>query len=297
MAPLFRVGASMIAFCRPFDWRTLVFMSWMGGVCLLLVAGCSQKATAQSAEQRFRTVQDALAAAPHVRTASLAPTLGWPDTHPEEVSVTGSRSTRSSYREGGPRPAPVSVPAKEQSRFSETLLGSAIGVGIGVPLGAVLLRAAANEEEVCNDRGNSYDGDNCRLEQTVAGLLGTALIAGGGPTGAAQSLGQHTVDVYVLSILGQAVAGGLGYALGRALLPDASPVATGIAGGAPAAALGAAAGARVGADLGGSSRSAVGAFRMGRDGLRVGLPSIRVQPPVRTDARPTVHVTVFSAAL
>lgn len=272
-------------------------MIWMGAVCLLLVAGCSRSAAAQSAEQRFRTVRDALASAPHVRTASLAPTLRWPDTHREEVSFPGSRSTLSSYREGGRRPAPVSVPAKERSRFSDALLGSAIGVGIGVPLGAVLLRAAANEGEFCNDGGNSHDGDNCRLEQTVAGLLGTAFIAGGGPTGAAQSLGQHTVDVYVLSILGQAVAGGLGYALGRAVLPDASPVATGIAVGAPVAALGAAAGARMGANLGESSRSAAGALRMGRRGLRIGLPSIRVQPPVRADARPTVHVTVLSAAL
>jgi hypothetical protein len=134
-------------------------------------------------------------------------------------------------------------------RFGRALIGGAIGAGLGIPAGALLIREARDEDsEFSGPNEGTNDETPEELLRLGAGLLGAAFIGGGGPIGAAQRLGGQSTDTYVASVAGNLVGAAIGFSVRQ--LGDASGArkVLGFAVGIPLAAVGSAAGAVFGAE-------------------------------------------------
>ena len=190
-------------------------------------------------------------------------------------------------------PAPVSVPSSPP-HFGDALVGSLIGTALAMPLGVVMIRGASNDEVWEAQEARSEEC--CGLQRLGLGLGGVAVAVAGGPYGAARRLDRNGVPLYGASVSGEVLLGGLGYVLGSVLGGDEDSVVGGLAVGVPLAALGAAGGAVLGS-LGSFRERRPGGLRF-RDGeWSVQMPDVRVRPNLRTDRRPVVRVTLFSAQI
>ena len=190
-------------------------------------------------------------------------------------------STLRPISESGPRePGPVGLSSR-----SRALLGGAIGVGAGVPLGVLLIEAAGDESSDFGD-----DGERARLG---VGLLGAFLVVGGGPIGAVQALGGGEPTTYAGAAGGELMFGGAGLALGSFLgRRTESRRAWSLALGLPLAAVGAAGGALLEGGRSGRSRSA--AVVRSREGTwRVGVPGVYVVPTIRGTGSVSAHATIL----
>lgn len=144
-----------------------------------------------------------------------------------------------------------------RDQFGRALIGGAIGAGLGIPAGALLIREARDENSEFSEPNEGTNDETPEgLLRLGAGVLGAAFIGGGGPIGATQRLGDQPTDTYMASIAGNL----LGAAVGLSILQlgDASDSreVLAFAVGIPLAAVGSAAGAALGAEENESRASA-----------------------------------------
>lgn len=176
------------------------------------------------------------------------------------------------------------VSSEGLSTRSRALLGGAIGTGVGVPLGVLLIRAS-------RDESTEFGGDNEAGARLGAGLLGVSVLVGGGPIGAVQALGGGEPTTYAGAIVGELMLGGVGLALGSILGRGTdSRQAWSLALGMPLAAIGAAGGAVLESEESALHRSAV--VTRSEDGTwRFRVPDVQLVPAVWGTDAVTAHVT------
>jgi hypothetical protein len=186
----------------------------------------------------------------------------------------------------GPYAPPRNVPSSGglSPRF-RALLGGAIGVGAGVPLGLLLIRAS-------RDESTEFGVDDEAGARLGVGLLGVFALVGGGPIGAVQALGGGEATTYAGAVVGELLVGGAGLALGSVLGSRTdSRQAWSLALGMPLAAVGAAGGAVLEGNGSGRLRSAVVA--RSRDGTwRLRVPDVHIAPAVRGQGAVSAHATL-----
>lgn len=217
--------------------------------------------------------------------------LGEPDGAPYEddgpnvgVSLTLRGHTLPSERGSAERRA------GDSPRIGRALLGSTIGVGAGVGIGLLLLKGAAEgspDEEVDNRRERQASDAAATMT-----LIGVAAMAAGGPIGAVRGAGieRNRRAAYIGAGFGELVGGLLGYALAGQLHDSTPSRLVGLGAGMAA---GSAAGAVWVASAQGGKKGLL-RYRKGR--WRVSTPDVRVRPGLATGRKPSVGVTVVSAA-
>lgn len=189
------------------------------------------------------------------------------------------------HRPVGPNASPRNaVSSEDLSARSRALLGGAVGVGAGVPLGVLLIQAS-------RDESTEFGEDDEAGARLGAGLLGVSVLVGSGPVGAVQALGGGEPTTYAGAIVGELMLGGAGLALGSVLGRGTdSRQAWSLALGMPLAAIGAAGGAVLESDESALHRSAVVA--RSQDGTwRLRVPDVQIVPTVRGTDAVTAHVT------
>ncbi len=179
----------------------------------------------------------------------------------------------------GPKRLPTPIDDGERSRFSQALIGSAVGTAVGGLLGTLLLVASAPDDT------RPYENDDDREE-----LQGTALLLmlGGPPAGAILNtdIARDDAGAWALSVLGELVLGGAGAGLGALVGGSDTGAAVGaLVLGAPGVTVGAAGGAHLAAP----SRTR-GARRYSRDDGQWTRqwPTVRAapQPGLESGSRP-----------
>jgi hypothetical protein len=169
---------------------------------------------------------------------------------------------------------------------SRALLGGAIGVGVGVPLGVLLIQAS-------RDESSEFGVDDEAGARLGAGLLGVFALVGGGPIGAVQALGGGEATTYAGAVVGELLLGGAGLALGSVLGKRTdSRQAWSLAIGMPLATIGAAGGAVL--ESGGSARHRSAAVARSHDGTwRLRVPDVQVTPAVLGNGSVSAHATLL----
>jgi hypothetical protein len=196
-----------------------------------------------------------------VTPAPLAPTTGSAPVV-VQTSVQAALSSSKALR-GAPirRSISASWPSIAETttrdRFGRALIGSAIGAGLGVPLGALLIREARDEDSEFSGPNEGTDDETPNsVLRLGAGLLGVAFVGGSGPVGAVQRLGGRSTNTYVASIVGNLLGAAAGLSARQLGDSSRSKAIWGLAVGIPLAAIGAAAGAALSAEDGRSRASA-----------------------------------------
>jgi hypothetical protein len=261
------------------------------GLVLGLAAGGASEARGQAG---VSPTLDPAAAMEETMRSFVAPEVR--ELRAEVRTSTSREPSSAALRTPEPHPEPPSLPQRSSHRFSDAFVGAAIGASVGIPLGALLLHASLRDETWRGQRCADSDPGttDCGMERFGLGLLGVAVMAGGGPIGTVQSLGESGVPVYAAALGGEAVLGLSGYALGRQVgLIGGHPTVRGLAFALPLAALGSAAGAFLHARAGETQSGGGLQFRKGD--WRLGIPDVRVNPSLHTDAGPSVRVTLVSA--
>lgn len=178
-------------------------------------------------------------------------------------------------------------------RFREAFAGGVVGAVIGVPLGALLLKGAIDENAAFENEVGPND-NCCPLRRVGIGLVGASFIGAGAAVGAVQGIDAEGSSVYGSAVVGQLLIGGLGFGLGAAIGGEENaPLAGGIVAGVPAAALGAAIGALRGVSNKPPNDEGV-QFRKGEWNVRV--PRVRVQPSFSGTQVPSIHVPLLNVA-
>jgi hypothetical protein len=173
------------------------------------------------------------------------------------------------------------------SQAGKALRGSALGTVVGWALGGVLL-AGADEVEV---PPQSAEGD----QSTPEGIA-LLLFAGGPPAGAIMNTGVEwgSTKAWALGVLGGAVLGGAGVALGTAIGgSDRGKTVGALVLGAPGAAVGASVGVLLAAPDG---RSAL-RYSTETDTWSVGLPAVRIRPGAGPEADLVGNVSLVTVGL
>lgn len=205
---------------------------------------------------------------------------------PNRSPLRSKRSPVSDRAFRGNRQARPSSPS-----FGEVFVGSAIGVGLGVPFGTLLMKGAVDENTAFENEAGE-DDNCCEGRRLGIGLLGAALIGGGGPLGVGQRIDSPDASVYAAAVGGQLALGGLGFGLGWALgNTQESSLALGLALGTPLAAVGAAGGAVAAHESDEETGRGGAHFQNGE--WNVGLPRVNVRPPLGGTL--SIHVTLLSA--